>query len=274
MLVEQPGAWGQDALTESRLPTAIGQRLKEVAGGYGIRVILIRRGARLTSDRRNVYFARTQPEGSWLSHTDVGSAEELLDIDLEPLGAGLPVANSQPVDHPLFLVCTHGRHDTCCSVRGNQVSRLACSAYPRFAWECSHIGGDRFAANVVCFPHGIYYGRVGPAELVDLIESYVRGWVNLNHYRGVCRYTFPLQAAEYFLRREANVLGVDDVELSGYERGPAGELSARFGLADGRSAEVVVRTSLSADWYRLTCRAEKDDPIPFYDLVSCSIPEN
>jgi hypothetical protein len=171
MFVEQPGAWGRDALTESRMPVAVGRALKERARANGLRVILIRRGARLASDRRNVYFARTHADGTSLSHLSLDRVEELLDIDLEPLGRGEPIAGSEPVPHPLFLVCTHGRHDTCCSIRGNQVSRLACNTYPSFAWECSHIGGDRFAANVVCFPHGVYYGRVGPAELVDLIES-------------------------------------------------------------------------------------------------------
>ena len=31
-------------------------------------------------------------------------------------------------------------------------------------WQSSHIGGDRFAGNVVFLPEGLYYGRVEPAE--------------------------------------------------------------------------------------------------------------
>ena len=30
---------------------------------------------------------------------------------------------------------------------------------PDAVWECSHIGGDRFAATMLLFPHGINYGR-------------------------------------------------------------------------------------------------------------------
>ena len=27
-----------------------------------------------------------------------------------------------------------------------------------------HVGGDRFAGNLVCLPEGLYFGRVGPEE--------------------------------------------------------------------------------------------------------------
>jgi hypothetical protein len=87
----------------------------------------------------------------------------------------------------------------------------------------------------------------------------------------VSRYPFAVQAAEYFLRSETNALGLDELRLSGYQRGPEDELTARFGLSDGREAEVVVRTSLGAERFRLTCDASNENPIPAYDLVSCSI---
>ena len=34
---------------------------------------------------------------------------------------------------------------------------------PGRVWECSHVGGDRFAANVLVLPHGLLYGRVTAA---------------------------------------------------------------------------------------------------------------
>jgi hypothetical protein len=52
-------------------------------------------------------------------------------------------------EEPIYLVCTHGRHDACCAVRGRPVAAALAAAYPERTWECSHIGGDRFAANVV-----------------------------------------------------------------------------------------------------------------------------
>lgn len=268
LLIEQPGAWGRDALLESRMPLDVAQALSAGTKALGVRVILIRRGPRLASDRRNVYFARTHQSGSWVSHAFVDDAQELLELNLEPLTRGERVEGTDPVDHPLFLVCTHGRHDTCCSIRGNQVSRLACTAYPAFSWECSHIGGDRFAANLVCFPHGIYYGRITAAGLIDIAEAYRHGWLSLDHYRGRSSYPFDVQAAEFFLRRGQNILGLDEVRLEGYRREGKQSVEASFTIADGRSVTVVVRRSISARTYRLTCDAPKENPIPSYELVS------
>ena len=45
---------------------------------------------------------------------------------------------------------------------------------PGSVWECSHVGGDRFAANVVAMPHGVYYGRVEPARVADLVAAHER----------------------------------------------------------------------------------------------------
>ena len=47
---------------------------------------------------------------------------------------------------PMLLVCTHGVHDTCCAVRGRPVAAALARRWPEATWECSHVGGDRFAA--------------------------------------------------------------------------------------------------------------------------------
>ena len=67
-----------------------------------------------------------------------------------------------------YAVCTHGRHDKCCAKFGSRVCRAFRQEVGERAWECSHVGGDRFAGNVVVFPYGIYYGRVGPEDVPDV----------------------------------------------------------------------------------------------------------
>src|SRR5205085_2296315 len=78
-------------------------------------------------------------------------------------------------------------------------------------WECSHIGGDRFAANLVCLQHGLYYGRLSPADARAVVEEHEAGRVRLEHYRGRAGESFAAQAAEYFVRRDEGLLGIDDV---------------------------------------------------------------
>ena len=69
-----------------------------------------------------------------------------------------------PHTAPVLAVCTHGRHDTCCAERGRPVAAGLAEAYPEETWEASHIGGDRFAANLLVLPFGLYFGRLDPAS--------------------------------------------------------------------------------------------------------------
>lgn len=265
LLLEQPGSWGSNALMQSRIPERTALELRRRAQAARARIVLIRRGVRLAGPKRQCYFAVTDLRETRLSEIELDSLDDLMDVDLSPLADGEPIAQAVPRTDPLFLVCTHGRHDACCSIRGNQVSRVACAEPGVDAWECSHIGGDRFAANLVAFPHGIYYGRVQPNDVVDLMSTYADGNLSLANYRGRCCYPFPLQAAEYFARRETAATGVVDLSLieSSVRQDRA---SARFALRAGGVADVEVRMSDSDGSYRLTCDAAGTSSIPRYDL--------
>ena len=268
LLLEQPGSWGRDALSESRLRETLAQELRARAGAAGVRIILIRRGVRLSSDRRQCYFVRTEGRDLYQAHMELDQADDLLDVDLGLLGEGrIPGATART--DPLFLICTHGRHDQCCSIRGNQVSRIACAQPDVDAWECSHIGGDRFAANVVCFPHGVYYGRVRAEEVTGLMARYAAGSLSLDHFRGRCSQRFPVQAAEYFVRRETGLTEIDALGWRGSSMTERGVL-ATFSLPEGGSADVEVRVSKGAA-QRLTCGSTGANPIPVYELASLHV---
>ncbi|MGI8774879.1 MAG: sucrase ferredoxin [Actinomycetota bacterium] len=270
LLLEQPGSWGRDALSDSKLPKPFAQELHRRTRALGIRVILIRRGVRTSAPRRQCYFVRTSVDDSYQAHLWLDDVTDLLDVDLSPLAQGGAIAQAEAQSDPLFLVCTHGRHDACCSIRGNQVSRVACAQVDRDAWECSHIGGDRFAANVVCFPHGLYYGRVGAGDVTRLMDAYSEGLLELGHYRGRCAYPFSVQAAEYFVRRERGITRVDDVTLLSFTRREDG-VRATFALPGGERLEAAVAVAKGAA-HRLTCTATGANPIPSYSLVSISAP--
>ena len=73
--------------------------------------------------------------------------------------ADLPIVGEAdpwlPHRDPLVLVCTNGRHDPCCATFGRPLARVLREGARRDdVWECSHIGGDRFAANIVILPEG------------------------------------------------------------------------------------------------------------------------
>ncbi len=270
LLLEQPGSWGPNALMESRIPERTATELRRRARAAGARIVLIRRGVRLAGAKRQCYFAVTDVARTRLSGIALDEVDDLMDVDLSPLAEAEPIDGAAAVTDPLFLVCTHGRHDACCSIRGNQVSRVACAEPGLDAWECSHIGGDRFAANVVAFPHGIYYGRVQPDDVVDLMTAYAAGTLCLPHYRGRCCYPFPLQAAEYFARVETGITGIGDLHL--VRSSPTAEgVSATFSVGGTRVAEVRIRTGELPERHLLTCGSSGAAAIPNYELVSCEV---
>ena len=113
----------------------------------------------------------------------LGDIHEVHDLDVEALGAGRSPGLT-PHPDPVFAVCTHGRHDTCCAERGRPVAAALAAAHPDLTWEVSHIGGDRFAANALVLPHGLYYGRLDEASVLDWRTRTWHGRLSLDHLRG------------------------------------------------------------------------------------------
>ena len=84
---------------------------------------------------------------------------------------------------------------------------------PEATWQCSHVGGDRFAANVLCFPHGLSYGRVDALGAEQIIQEYRAGLVTLEYLRGRSCYEPVVQAAERFLRQRRDLRALDSLEM-------------------------------------------------------------
>jgi hypothetical protein len=251
LMVEQPGPWGHDALVESGFPADVGAALAAAGRRLGIRVLLVKQRDVATSPRRRCFAAFTGRRERRLQAFEVDRPEELLDLDLPRLVRGRFRAVGRPWAEPLFLVCTHGKHDPCCARHGAPLYR-ALAAGEEGAWECTHIGGDRFAGNLVCFPHGLYYGRVAPSDGPVVAAAYRRGEIALDLYRGRSAYPPAVQAAEHHVRRQTGILGVDAVEVVGHRaRGSIHEVDL---AAAGTRYTVEVEVGL-AHARPLTCKS-------------------
>ena len=243
--------WSHHALTSSGLSEDVKRALCEQAEALRpSKLLFIRRRERRGDDGVAVFLARSTPGRESLSRLDVDGYDDLLALDLaaaEPPG--------RPVDHPLFLVCTHGKHDRCCARRGRPLyDALHEQAEEGWVWQSTHVGGDRFAGNVVVLPEGLYYGRVEPADAWPLLDDHLGRRVCLQRFRGRSSYPFFVQAAEIEIRTQARVLDVDALRLE--EVRPHGEgWTVRFGVPrEGYSYEVEVVTDVGELTY-LTCAA-------------------
>ncbi|MFQ6548024.1 sucrase ferredoxin [Aestuariibius sp. 2305UL40-4] len=122
-------------------------------------------------------------------------------LDTVPRGAAsLARFAPQPLDRPLVLCCTHGKHDRCCAKWGFAVYKaLAAEAAKRQdfdVWECTHLGGCRLAAGVLTFPAMRKYGRLAPADAPKLLAAEAEGRPYLPCYRGACHLDPAAQVAE------------------------------------------------------------------------------
>lgn len=264
LLVEHQGSWGVDALRDARLPDGLGDHLARAGRAAGVRVLLVRRpGRRAEGGRTRVFAARAAGAESWLEEGTLDHVEDVRDVDLGALGSGRSVGLDRTTA-PLIAVCTHGRHDACCAERGRPVAlALAESRHRDAVWECSHIGGDRFAGNLLVLPRGLYYGRVDPGTALEVADAVVAGRVSLDHLRGRSDLPMPVQAAEIEVRRQLGLTGLDDVRPTA--TGTQGDLTTVALDAGGRTIEVRVRRVLEPA-QQLTCGATRDSPVPRFEV--------
>jgi (2Fe-2S) ferredoxin len=258
LLVEHPGGWAPAALDSPGIDDAGADRLHRTALSVGGRVVLVRRPGRAAvpaaaRPRRWTVLdldGRRQ-EGTWHRSDDLLAADAALRHGPDDSAAGDPPG-------PLFLVCTHGRHDVCCAVRGRPVAQALAVRWPQQTWECTHIGGDRFAANLLVVPDGTVYGGLDAARAIDVVQSHLSGSVDLEHLRGFSAHRPPVQAALAAVLRAHGPAAVGDV-TPGEVVADGGrwrvEVLGRGGLP-ARSEVTVRRTSQPAA--RLTCSASAD----------------
>lgn len=231
-LLEVPGAWGHDAVAECDIPA-----VRELRSTPERRVLLVRRPGRHPADSSRalrVWVAGTFPQDPPTRVAVLADPAELLEWD--PLA---PPAEALEVDPqaPVLAVCTNAKRDACCGLDGRaligqlpDVSRV---------WECSHLGGHRFAPTALHVPSGMVYGRLDGAASLDVIAGDIR-WDRL---RGRSGLTPELQAAEWALGSAGHAVDpatwrTDDP--AGFADGERGTVAR---ATDGAGREWVVQLS-------------------------------
>ncbi|HEY4268756.1 MAG TPA: sucrase ferredoxin [Galbitalea sp.] len=265
-LVEIDGSWGQHAFLNSRLDPQLAHDLVHRIEGGGMRPLAIRRVNRRADARRAQSSWRwaivdTRPGLESTRWGSVNDPAHLLDV---PLDGSTGVAS----DEPVICVCTHARHDQCCAVRGRPVATAMASAFPDETWECSHLGGDRFAATLILFPAGLYYGRASVEDAPGLVERYREGRLDPRTFRGRSSSPNLVQVAEAVARTQ-----IPDDSISAFShRSTMSEPGGwRVTLAHG-DQDVVVRLAASMSAPLLTtCEATVALPVREYELVSVSV---
>ncbi|MGW8356508.1 sucrase ferredoxin [Streptomyces wedmorensis] len=216
LLIEHPGPWGPDPCTGDRLTSTLAA-LRHHTHGTGLRLALIRRPDRHRTPcpAPAVYLAHTHPDHNRLYCLPLTNLAHLLTIDPNDL-ATTDCGLGTPQTSPLFLVCTHGRHDRCCAIHGRPLTQALARTHPDDTWETTHLGGHRFAPTLLILPDGYLYGRLSAQAATATAQAASQGDVPLEGCRGRTTWQRPGQAADLAIRaltgyRPADALTVEAI---------------------------------------------------------------
>ena len=273
LLIENSEPWGRNAVKDSSMPKMVKDHLAELARtSRRIRVQLIKQGSR-TKFPRQVFVGFTRQHGSYLLSSQIASYEDLLQLKAEDLLERRVALENRRVETPLFLVCTHGVHDKCCAKFGFATYKVMREIASGNVWQTSHVGGDRFASNVISFPSGVYYGHVNDDDAYAIIDAETQDEIYLERYRGRTCFGSHGQIAEYFVRSESGIREVEALRREWVK--PNEDRTEWVGLftsADGKTQHVVVfeerRSTLKA---LLTCHATEEKSPLNYRLLEYQI---
>lgn len=209
ILLEYRPAWTARALSDNSLAPEVLTWLRDgvaaiAATGLRVRPQFIRQPERAANDRAlmigrpgNLVEFRF-PDDQAMVALDLVRAVEAARSDA-PVGATRLTA-------PHYFVCTNGQRDVCCARFGLPVYAALRARVGARVWQITHVGGHRFAPNVLVLPQHALYGRVHPARLDDWLATLESGRLAFAELRGRTDQPAAAQAAEVFL-------GLDDLRL-------------------------------------------------------------
>ena len=260
LLVEHPGPWPRQAL--AGLDPTVATALGTWAGEVGARVVLVRRPGRRVHDGRSLRWFRVDARPG---HEDVRTGLFSGPAEL----AAAPHAEGEPHPATLTLVCAHGRHDVCCAVRGRPLAAALLADDPDGVWECSHIGGCRFAPAMVLLPHGLTYGGLTPLDGPAILRDHARGVITPGKLRGRSALSPAAQAAQHHARLATGATGLHDLHVTGVvpDGVPAGGTGWTVTLT-GPDCVVTLRERTVGVDRPLTCAGRAGGRVRVFDLVS------
>ncbi len=255
LALEVPTAWGRKAFEESALPVPVKTRLNEVLSAKpNSRLQLIKKGAGFFGEGIAFFVAVNHEEQPNLYEFRLSKYEDLLALDIPGILAEKQAFWQHDRKAPLFLVCTNGRRDPCCTKFGWPIYEALQTVSGEDVWQTSHVGGHRFAANVVTLPHGVFYGSLAGEDARTIVDAQRAGAVYLPRFRGRSCYEEPVQAAATFLHQRTGLIDLYRFKL--IEITVLTQNEWMFHFLDLRNKQTY-------------CVQVRSEPAPFEVLKSC-----
>lgn len=222
----------------------------------GVRVLLIKR--RATTKTKKIY----------LVLPDLGKGTEFLIGDYGDLPRlDLKAAYEEPGElKDLLFVCTHGKRDKCCAKFGFPVFKKLSARFRDVqgteVWQCTHVGGDRFAANVIWMPYGLGFAHVhvNTDRFTDCVAAqrislaHLRGWSALP---SAAQYLEGLLRSRHALSRPREITLLHYAEEKDQVQNTVAKIAMRLEVSSPRQYLGTVRISRDEETGRVLASCNK-----------------
>ena len=267
LLLEHPGPWPIDAVAGSGIEPAILLSLRTAAAIGGPHPAGAPAGAVIGWPRRWMLAGPARPRSRAVAGGQRSAAAA---------GPGRGAGRAGRDAGRVILVCTHGVHDACCAIRGRPVAAALTEQWPGQVWECSHVGGDRFAPNVVVLPDGFYYGNLDPDSAVRTVRQHLAGAVEAavarRGQRSAARTGRGRRGVRAARPPGSGAVTVEHVHQVGPHDGHGSETTVNLRWPDHGLVLVEV-VAVRRPPAQLTCRAARETPATEYQVGPSSAPD-
>ncbi len=202
LLLEYRPAWKAKALEQGGLAAPTKAWLDSVVASFAERGLKVRpQLVRQPETDRNEVRLMVARAGKLAQFAGTGY-DFVASLDLAPIAHGRWPASATVIDEPQYFVCTNGQRDRCCARFGLPLYAKLRELVGQRAWQITHLGGHRFAPNVLTLPGGELYGRLDVDAVEQFVETVDDGRVAFDALRGRTSYPKLVQAAEAFAGRD------------------------------------------------------------------------
>lgn len=259
LLLEYPQSWTDRVAENNSLPADVQLWLQQQLKTFPFARLLFIKNKSSSRHGRRFFVGLAEEQEQRLYRFDLAADDELLSLDIKHILTDPERYRSRRVTDPQYLVCTNGKRDRCCSKFGLPIYRALRKAVPDpdQVWECSHLGGHRYAAVTAMLPAGVTYRLMHPErEVVPFVTAAQANQLWLQGFRGRSCHAPVVQAADYFLRRQTGILEIDAFTFIGE-------------AASGQNTLVTFRENNRDLTHAVEVNVGKTEPL----LSSCNVPK-
>jgi len=239
IMLEYRRAWSAKALADNQLQATTKAWLEKTVSDFAA-IGLVARPQFIRRPERTDTIALFVANQGRLGGVAVTAESDLQQLDL--VSTLLPeVKDSQ------YFVCVNAKRDICCAKFGRPTYAALHETLGDRAWQTTHVGGHRYAPNILVLPQSALYGRVMPSDVPEFLTATEKHQLARPFLRGQTRYSAIAQVAEHAITNAQELVSEEDNQVTFAT--PSGQRTITVGPA---AEPLIVQPSCGKDRKSIT----------------------